>query len=217
MRRRGLLRLVCLFSAACGPTVPFGSAEGRATGDIASTESTTSTGGDPSASSSSTGNTELVCEPDAVGCDGSEYGIWRLSSPTTPVVGYLYLWPDGNNRPYSFTGRWYVDDPEQEYCIRNGTYVGTGDLESNFVFQTDGQGGTATVQCGGDPDAQALRLALTRRPECEGEVFTLEASASNGASLYTFEGEAVHCGCDFDHDPYAGMGEPIPFHTCVQP
>jgi hypothetical protein len=125
------------------------------------------------------------------------------------------LWPDGDDRPYSFTSRWYVDDREQEYCTRNGTYIAAGDLEGEFVFRTDGLGGTVTDLCGGDPHEHELRLEFTRRPECEGEVYTLEASDSNGASLYAFEGEAVHCGCDFDYDPYSGLGEPLPIETCV--
>jgi|GEM_PF-2096881 len=51
---------------------------------------------------------------------------------------------------------------------------------------------------------------MSRRANCSGEVFALTATDSNGASLYAFEGEAIHCGCSIDYDPYSGFGGDIP-------
>ncbi len=208
-----------MFFAGCGPVVPAdptGSGGGGGTDGSSSPGATSISTGD-SPSSSSTGSLAMVCEPDAIGCEGSEYGVWRLSSADTPVVAYLYLWPEDDDDPYSFVSRWYVDDTELEFCIRNGTYVPSGDLAGTFIFQTDGLGGTNVELCGGTPGEHEIRLELTRLPNCVGDVFALKATDSKGASIYAFEGEAVHCDCTTAYDPYTGLGQPLPTDDCVAP
>jgi len=81
----------------------------------------------------------------------------------------------------------------------------------------DGMGGTSTEQCGGAPHEHELRIELGRRADCAGEVFSLEATDSNGASLYAFEGEAVHCDCTIAYDPYSGQGQDLPIENCIAP
>ncbi len=202
------------FSAiACGPTVPvdaMGSGDG--TGGMQDTSS-------PGASNESTSEDgpPIVCEPDATLCDGSEYGTWRLSSAEADVAAYLYLWPSAADGTTQLVSRWFVDDEAQEHCTRNGRYVSSGDLASMLTLKSDGLGGTNIELCGGDPSEHELTLELTRVPNCSGEVLALTVIDTNGASLYSIEGTAVHCGCETGYDPYSGLGEPLPTTSCLSP
>lgn len=193
------IMLASLLACACGPTITI--------------EDTTA-GGTGSAGTPNDDDEPSLCEPDAISCDDSEYGVWRLSTPETPVVALLYMWPDGD-RPRSFVSRWFVEDREQEYCNRNGTYALEGDWGGTLVFETESLGGTSTAACGGDPNVHAFEIELERRNDCLGDVFTLTAADSTGSPLYTFSGHAVHCDCTTAYDPYSGQGESIPTQNCV--
>ncbi|MEM7156288.1 MAG: hypothetical protein AAF799_25770 [Myxococcota bacterium] len=206
-------------AAACGPSISLDE-DGTGTGGRQGSTSTppvTAEGADTSDGGSGTDLPPQLCEPDATVCDGSEYGTWRLSSVDTQVVAHLYLWPSDLPGQREFVSRWFIEDEEIDYCSRNGRYLGLGDLDDTFVLQTDGMGGTNLEQCGGSPGAHNLNLEFSRLPDCEGEVLVLTATDSNGASLYTFEGHAVHCGCETDYDPYSGSGEQIPTDGCLSP
>ena len=206
MRSSLQLLLTSALMLGCGPTLGVEETSAGGTGSA----------GSPADASSTTAAPE-VCQPDALTCEGSEYGTWRLSSPDDSVVAYLYLWPDGPSSPRSFVSRWFIDDVEQEYCIRNGTYALDGDLNDTLVFETVGLGGTFLDICGGEPGEHTIQLAMSRRANCSGEVFALTATDSNGASLYAFEGEAIHCGCSIAYDPYSGLGGDIPSENCIAP
>lgn len=205
MLTRRVLLGVGLLGAACGPVL---ATDGGGTGNG-------SASGTSQQDSESSG--EVLCEPDAILCDGSEYGTWRLSSADAQVSAYLYLWPSDAKENGEFVSRWFIDDAQQEYCTRNGRYLPSGDLESTLVLQTVGQGGTNIELCGGDPSSHELRLELSRLPTCSGEVLELTVTDSQGASLYAIEGNAVHCGCETDYDPYSGLGEPLPTENCLAP
>ncbi len=213
---------------ACGPTVSIGgmgTGTGSADDGMGTTAATNDSLGATSASTeqgadSSSGSPVpplMVCEPDAIQCDGSAYGTWRLSSADAQVAAYFYLWPGDSPETPEFVSRWFIDDPEVDHCTRNGNYMPSGDIAGTFVFQTDGSGGTNLEQCGGPPDEHSLKMELVRRPDCDGEVFELAFTDSNGDSLYAIEGRAVHCGCETDYDPYSGLGERIPSEGCLSP
>lgn len=203
-----------LLLVACGPSI---SLDGEGTGTGTGGDQESSPDGADASSGLSPDLPAVACEPDAIVCDGSEYGTWRLTSADTTVVAYLYLWPSDSPGQREFVSRWFIEDDEVEHCTRNGRYLASGDLDSTFVFQTESQGGTNIEQCGGAPDAHSFQLELMRVPQCEGELLVLTAMDSNGAAPYTFEGHAVHCGCQTDYDPYSGNGEPLPTEGCLCP
>ncbi len=224
MRRRSLLFVAAvtgLLPAGCGPSVGLDGVGTEGPGDPASSGTaavvTTDGADDSSSDSPSVDLPPLVCEPDAILCDGSEYGTWRLSSADAQVAAYLYLWPADSPGQGQFVSRWFIDDPDVDHCNRNGRYLASGDLEGTFVFQSDGLGGTVSEQCGGAPDAHSLHMELSRLPDCSGEVLELTVTDSNGDSLYAVEGHAVHCGCQTDYDPYSGNGELLPTDNCLGP
>lgn len=217
-----LPRLLVSFAAisglcvpACGPTISIDEARtgtGGGEGMAMTAEDADSSDDGPSPDVP-----KPVCEPDAIRCNGSELGTWRLASNDAQVAAYLYVWPSDSPEEREFVSRWFVDDEEVEYCNRNGGYEPSGDLEGTYVLESDNLGGTFREQCGGDPGDHSLRLEFTRLSECDGEVLALTVTDSNGESLYSIEGYAVHCGCEATHDPFSGNGEPLPTDNCLSP